>query len=228
MFFAASNDPPSRLSPQASLTWSRARDVSATIYDDVDTWGPENDREVATRVVQDQYVNGRAVRRNFGEPIILPNPGRSTVALGTLLEMHVWDTRRQSIVVHRYSPQNAPPLIWSQQLKACYALPGRPLPVPTVRATALPAAYRLFRRWSDGKYPKGASEYNIPRLQLGAPQIAVAICYWSDKFHEDGDRHSYIHHFEKGVMCYTTPGRVPQAFFVRGGRLILTPDGLDH
>jgi hypothetical protein len=227
MFFATSSAEPPRLSPKASLTWNRARDVSEAIYTDVEDWRKEDDRILASRVIADEYVGGRA-RRSLGSPTVLPNPGPSTIALGTMLEMHVWDAKRQTIVVHKYTPRYAPPLIWSQKHRACYAIPGKPLPVPTIRATALPSAYRLFRKWNDGKYPKGASKYVIPRLPLDAPQIAIAICYWSDKFHDDGDYHAYIHHFEKGVMCYTTPGRVPKAFFVRGGRLTLTPHGLDH
>lgn len=208
---------------QQSLTWIRAYEASKFLFDDVQEWRDEDNEIVANRIVADAYHRKRKVF-SFGSASKMPNPGPSSLALGTMLELFTWDVHKEAIRVFEFNKSSAPPLLWSWRHKACIAMPGRKLPPVTYKGTDFPKAYRLYRKWAMGKFPKGASKYKIPRIALSPPMIAVAISYRSDKFHDDGDFHNYIHHFEKGVLARVNPrGR---GFFVNGGKLQLTKHGL--
>ena len=181
---------------------------------DIDGWTDADTRDVARRITREGH--------RTGAPITLPPAGRASIFIGTLLELHLWERGR--IRVYKYPTRGAPPLLWSCQRSALYALPGRSLPTPTVSAYTFPDALKAYRGWNQGKYPRGASAYKIPPIRMQASVPAIAIGYWSDKFSDQGVYEHYIHHFETGVMGSKGPG----AFFVRGGRLTLTPEGLDH
>lgn len=182
---------------------------------DIDDWTDDDTREVADRL---------ASERARGSAIVLPAPGRTSVYIGKFLALDLWDASRGRIVQYRFPKSSAPPLIWSCTRKALYALPGRSIPPPTVSAYTFPAALKAYRGWNQGKYPKGASRYYFPPVRMRRSLPCVAVGYWSDKFSDDGTFTEYIHHCERGVMGWVGNG----AFFVRGGRLTLTPAGLDH
>lgn len=200
-----------------SRAWNTAYREAVRCYarGDIDDWTDDDTIEVADRLAKE---------RPRGSAMVLPAPGRTAVYIGQFLALDLWDPSKRRIIQYRYPKRSAPPLIWSCTRKALYALPGRPIPKPTVSAYTFPAALEAYRGWNQGKYPRGASRYYFPPVRLGRPLVAVAVGYWSDKFGKDGEFREYIHHHERGVMGWVGNG----AFFVRGGKLTLTPEGLDH
>ncbi len=137
-------------------------------------------------------------------------------------------TRDGEIITHRFEPspgEPAPVLLWSQDLSACFVFPFLRL---GDCKTEIPAREsKLVAMWNKGRPAVCAAPAQHPRGEsLGRPMPALTTSYSSDKF-THGSMREYIHHHDAGVMLYTSPGPVPRVLMLMGGRLRVTPDGLE-
>jgi len=96
------------------------------------------------------------------------------------------------------------------------------------------AAGKLFTKWAARPATR-FSQFQTPddpgsnKLKLKLSGSAFSIVYLSDKWNgRDGKRVSYVHHFAKTgtVKVSIANGRVPKAFFIKGGRLTVTERGI--
>lgn len=187
--------------------------------------------QVAWSVVKSHYrkVGSRWVRTNPCLPCLaLANPGRRfpdpgpTVHLGRMLALHV--ALDGAIRNYRLSPGAT--LVWSPTLRALIAKPGLRLPPPRPEAPGIGQALRSYRAWA-GRHAEGSSEVVWPDATLRKTGKAVAIVYRSDKWHA-WRTDDYIHHFGLDVMAAIAGSKTrPSLFFVQGGRLRVTADGIE-
>lgn len=207
---------------QHKLRWVRTYEAALKAYDD-----PEVAQAMAKRAAE-----RGAYTRNAKKAMRLPDPG-STVKLGKMLELHTL-TPAGSIEIYKFRDREAPDLLWSpshredQAKGSLYAFPGLKLAKPTENLADAQECAQLYEAWHAGTaIPRGGSVVTLPDPMMHPSETAAAIVYRSDKF-SPGEKIDYIHHFEKNVRARVSSGDPPKAFYVAGGRLLLTERGLEH
>ncbi len=223
--------PTTRRPPKVQRVWDTAYAHSELLYDDSEIARTVDiHKKIANRIVKDRYTT-RGQLKARGGPITMPNPGHTT-NIARVLEIHVCDSEGAIEVI---PIKGRPILLWSSTQKiekatgSLFAFPGMRVPNPQkTSGYDVTEAARIHSKWRDWRAPamRGESRVEYPVESMNAPKDAIAIVYSSDKF--DGKRQSYIHHFDNGVKAWVGKGRSPKAFYVSGGRLKLTPDGLER
>jgi hypothetical protein len=204
--------------------WRRIYDASMD-YTEIDGYGP-SDAELTADAVTDTFWTGSR-RRALRGLARMPRPG-NLLNIGCFLSVEVAN-EQGTIVIHRFGPQDRVPLYWSEDLQACLVLPY----LRTTKCVYRPTARedRLARVWARGRPATCAKLCNaVPAPPFPIARATVAVSYRSDKFTHGRPRH-YIHHTEAGVKTYfarAPRGKpAPTAIMIRGGKLCLTPDGLE-
>lgn len=215
--------PPGGLTETQSAVWEAVYQASMPLY------GYQWAGHVSSKIVDDLWTrSGRS--RTLTKPRVIPNPG-NMVWLGYTISLQYFDPRSREIIVRKHFP----PLtdcLWSPKLQAVMVYPGLRIPPASMMPETVPKLLKIYQDWHDGKYPKnGVSRVNnIPGPRVRKVYPAAAIVYRSDKFDADGEWVDYIHHHDDGGDG--RPGPMVYdggtAWMLRGGRLVLTPDGLDH
>lgn len=204
--------------------WRRIYDASM-VYTEIDGYHVE-DAELSADAVTETFWTGSRRRALRGLPR-LPRPG-NLLDIGCFLSLDVAD-ENGTVVVHKFAPSDRVPLYWSEDLKACLVLPylrtTKCVYRPTLRED------QLAQVWARGRPATCAKLCRVvPAPPLPTVRATVAVAYRSDKF-THGRTRPYIHHCEAGVKSYfARPPRgksAPTAIMIRGGKLRLTPDGLE-
>lgn len=182
-------------------------------------------------------MSALAVRPNLAR---LPNPGPMAYC-GRVLEVAAIGRAGRN----RRS-ESKPAMFWSPSLRLSRSSTGSVLIFPRKRfnpshASCLPAdvframiragnakqAEQALRDWSDHP-PCNVAHLEISDYALDTGATAVGITYRSDKFSPRGETVDYIHPFEAGVRVYRGRGDPPSCLLIGGGKLTLTPRGLEH
>jgi len=224
------NHPPVRMSPEAEALWRRVYEKARRMwvgnldeYEDHDAMLTAN-AAVATWYTRDR---GRWSRRALDQKLgRMPEPG-TLFLLGRFKGIDTV-TATGDIVTHAFDPgpgETLPALLWSQDLAACFVFPFMRLGDCTLKIPAREG--KLVAMWNKGRPAVCAAPAEHPRNSvLGRPQPALTTSYSSDKF-THGSMREYIHHHDAGVMLYASSEPVPRVLMLRGGRLRVTPDGLE-
>ena len=203
--------------------WRRVYDYASSVYTRIPGYGLY-DAELTADAALAGWWSGRRQRIHRGL-LRAPRAG-NLLNIGCFLNLAMVEPDG-TIVVHSFSRTDRVPLYWSQNLKACFVFPGARLSQCVYRPSRREAA--LAAVWAKGRPATCARIGEFPTPPMPRVFPGVAITYLSDKF-SHGRPKEYIHHFEKHVLCYMSASRgllSPRAFMVRGGKLRLTPDGLE-
>jgi hypothetical protein len=229
MFRGLTDYPPVRLNGQQRRLWERLYFQSETIAAS-NYWGREGfewPAHVANKVIDDLWTrDGR--RRRLPAPGVLPFPG-DMISIGFALDVQYFDPSTQSIATRKFP--RLPLCLWSEHLRAVLIFPKMKVPDAQQQATSFPRLLRLYKSWHQGKMPKdGVATVRIEVPVFDAVYPCIAESYRSDKFGNHYEFDDYVHHNdtgaggEHGPLLYAGP----TCFMIRGGRLELTPRGLDH
>jgi hypothetical protein len=156
--------------------------------------------------------------------------GPSRASLRELTELGRWldATVELEQGESRLTPSGRALLLWSPASKALVVLLGFKLPRP--RAGELPEQpAHVYSKWTRGR---DASKVREASIELPAGRWrdlgpALSIAYDSDKFHQRGASVHYEHEFEGGVRTYQLGTGRQRVLAWRGGRLRITPDGIE-
>jgi len=180
---------------------------------------------------------------NPGKPSRLPDPG-DLALIATTLEIKVRNDRTGQDEVHRFQG-DGPNLYWSAKLRqdrakgSCLVFPRQHIrwvghigpDMEAFKAAGVHKAAELLEGWNDGRTPTDLGKLRLSDYRMKPYGKALHIVYRSDKFNKKGDMVDYIHPLEAGVRLAVSPspgGGAPVAMLIGGGRLKLTPAGLEH
>lgn len=214
------------LSGPANLWWASTYQQARDMYTSIDGYYDEDAALTADAALAGWWSSRGGWHRKPSLPG-LPNPPirKEVFTLGCFIGLHVIN-RDGSIDVFRASLSDRIPLLWCQATKAClifpYMKPSECIFPPT------PQGNRLSKIWRKGRSAECSSIEKLPNIALPNALPAIAVEYASDKFNTTGELEFYIHHHEKGVVAYfSNPNPFPRAIALQGGRLRVTPDGLE-
>lgn len=206
--------------------WDRVFESAKAVYTSIPDYG-ERDAMLTADAAADGWFSGglfRARRRRRMQGLArTPDPG-NLLDLGCFIELE-WVTCDGKIHGLRIVKEKIP-LLWSDRLQALFVFPdakrGQCSHPPRKREQ------ELRRVWTKGGQSAAcASKMRHPRPPLPYVYPAIQVSYRSNKF---GSVVNYIHHHEAGVRAYFSDPptqRRPRAIMLRGGRLSLTPHGID-
>jgi len=180
---------------------------------------------------------------NPGKPSRLPDPG-DLALIATTLEIKARNDKTGQDEVHRFRG-DGPNLYWSTEIRkgkaqgSCLVFPRKHVrwvghlgpDMQAFKAAGVRKAAELLKGWNDGRSPTDLGNLTVADYRMQPYGKALHIVYRSDKFNEKGVTEDYIHSFEAGVRLAVSPsagGGLPMAMLIGGGRLKLTPAGLEH
>lgn len=231
----AATEPPLEMPAAARALWLRVyRESSRKWVGKLDDYNDEDAQLTANVAVVGHFAQrgGQWSRRHYTSPGISPSVG-STFVLGEFEGVECVDAQG-GFVEHIFTPERSrgerlPLLIWSQDLRACFVFPKIELG-PCADEIA-PRERKLVAMWNRGRPVRCAAPIkNTPHVRMGVPMPAIDISYYSDKFPDsDGVRRwkHYIHHFEGDVTATLSLESLPKVVMIRGGKLRVTPSGLE-
>lgn len=230
----AAKEPPMPMPAAARALWQRVyRQSRAAWVGKLADYYDEDAQLTANVAVVGWFAQrgGHWSMRHYASMGMSPSPG-STFVLGEFEGVECVD-RSGNFIEHVFAPNKArgerlPLLIWSQDLRACFVFPQ--LEVGPCSTELAERERRLVAMWNEGRPASKACRINPPRVRMGTPVPAIDISYVSDKFKDkDGVRRwkHYIHHFEGDVTATLSLEALPKVLIVRGGKLRVTPSGLE-
>ncbi len=211
--------------------WRRVFDFSMAYFTEIEGYG-EKDAALTADAAVNGWYTARGSRR-------APRPAWKLPRLGELIKLGeyrgIWTCDPAGAITHHTDTNKRLPLWWSESTKICVVFPKLDLEddgvIPSERSD------RLMQMWTNGT--RGARKsWASPRtpepIMRCNSQVALAVEYYSDKFKYGGRRRwvNYVHHHENGVRCSTSRRRYssnhdPMAIALRGGKLRITPHGLE-
>lgn len=221
--------PPSRLTAPQRELWERIY-VQSEAFAASGVWGDEGytwPAHVATKVTNDLWTRSGS-RRRLTFRRVMPPPG-DMIAIGFTIDAQYFDPK--SATIKTWRPRGLPLCLWSEDLQAVVVFTKMRIPNATMPAASMPKLLRLYKSWHDGKMPKdGVADVDYDAPTFTAVYPCVAESYRSDKFHDHYRYQDYVHHNEMGANGSHGPLLYmgPSCVMIRGGRLRLTPRGLDH
>jgi hypothetical protein len=228
-------EPPIDMPVAARALWQRVyRQARAKWVGKLEEYYDEDAQLTANVAVVGWFSarGGTWARRHYSSPGMSPSPG-STFVLGEFEGVECVD-QAGSFIEHVFVPDKAkgerrPLLVWNEDLRACFVFPK--LELGPCNAPMQAREKRLVSMWNRGRKAKCAAPIrSSTRARLGTPMPAIDISYYSDKFPDrDGVRRwkHYIHHFEGDVTATLSLEALPQVVMIRGGKLRVTPSGLE-
>ena len=214
--------------------WQEVYEVSRTEYTEIPGYEDYDAQLTANAAAAGWYSRSSWLgswRKNTVRGLLrCPSPGNLlnlTPNGGTFLSVEFVDAKGK-VWTDGVEGRETTALLWSDDQQALYIFPNMELKKceypPTVREA------RLMEVWAEGRPATCSSHYKWPNPSLPHAAPGICVSYRSDKF-THGRPRNYIHHTEEGVKTYfARPPRgksAPTAIMIRGGKLRLTPDGLE-